>query len=247
MPETYRDFSSLVLHSKKGVDYRLSISDLGSSVSIVATHGGGIEPLTGELAKLVAGQDHNVYVFEGLRLGSNAALRIPPSRFDEMRLRALVKRGHTAVSLDGSAGVEETIHLGGKNRRLKRILEAALSKAGYEVRGPAGPGAAHDPARFYNQSPSGGVQIELSLALRKELVDCPLVGYQWQDPAQWNARFHSLADLLREAISEYQQEMNADPAIALERFESATEAFPPSIRSHRSHQHAHGDDNHQGQ
>jgi phage replication-related protein YjqB (UPF0714/DUF867 family) len=85
MTEPYRDFANLVLHCVQGRNYRFVIRDLGADTTVIAIHGGGIEPLTSEVATAIAGEEHNLYDLRGIRARDNAALRVPVLRFGEMK------------------------------------------------------------------------------------------------------------------------------------------------------------------
>ncbi len=246
MAEPYRDFPELVLHCVQGRDYRFNIHDLGDDVTITAIHGGAIEPMTSEVAMVIAGEDHNLYDLRGMRAGDNSALRVPAQRFDEMRLRTLLKRSRTALSVLGVPGEEPVVHLGGKNRRLRAVLEEQLVEAGFAVRGPHGPGAAHHPRRFVNWPSAGGVQMELSLALRRTMTRAPLEGFQWEDPAGWTDRFNALVRATRGALRDEAALARDDLGEALERFEAATRTFPAELRSSYHHHGAHGGENGDG-
>jgi phage replication-related protein YjqB (UPF0714/DUF867 family) len=66
-----------VRHQTQGFDR------LGSDVCIIAPHGGKIEKWTSEIATALAGDDYNLYLFEGLKRAKNRDLHITSSRFDE--------------------------------------------------------------------------------------------------------------------------------------------------------------------
>lgn len=241
MTEPFHDFTELVLHCVQGRDYRFVIRDVGADATIVAIHGGGIEPMTSEVATIVAGEEHNLYDLRGIRPEGNAALRVPVQRFDEMRLRNLLKRSQTAVAVLGVPGETPLVHLGGANRRLRGALQERLEEAGFAVRPPHGPGAAHHPQRFVNWPSAGGVQLELSLALRRSLTLAPLEGFRWEDPTQWTERFDALVRAVRGALRDAAAMARDDLGEALERFEAGTRAFPAELRS-LDHQHHHGTD-----
>jgi phage replication-related protein YjqB (UPF0714/DUF867 family) len=203
MTSPYASFSELVFKTTKDVDYRLAVHQPSQEMALVAIHGGAVEPLTGELATAVAGDDYSRYVFEGLRPSGNDALRIPVTRYDEMRLRALLERSLAALSLDGVPGEQPIVHLGGSNRALKELVSQALEAAGFATGRLVTPGGAHDPARFYNWPQRGGLHLELTQALRQSLVDRSLAAPGWQEPAARNARFALLVATLREALAVY--------------------------------------------
>jgi phage replication-related protein YjqB (UPF0714/DUF867 family) len=229
-----RDFSELVLRCVKGVDYEVIVVDRSADVTISAIHGGSIEPLTEALARAIAGEQHNLYALQGLDPSASQELRVPAGRFDDMRLKTLLKRSQVAISIDGVASQEQVIHLGGKNRRLKRLIETQLGAVGLVVRGPSGPGAAHDPTLFYNLAGEGGVQLELTSALRAGMTPTPLDSQTNMD-ANGNVRFQACVAAIREAIEQYRRDMRGDLEVALRRFEEATRNIPASLRRGHSH------------
>lgn len=246
MTEPYRDVAELVLHCVQGRDYRFVIRDLGADVTIVAIHGGGIEPLTSEVAAAIAGEEHNLYDLRGIRAGDNSALRVPAPRFDEMRLRNLLNRSRTALSVLGVPGDAPAVHLGGKNRRLRAALAERLMAAGFEVCKPAGPGAAHHPRRFVNWPPAGGVQMELGLALRRAMTRAPLEGFCWENPFDWTERFHALVRAAREALRHEAALARDDLSDAMARFEATTREFPAALRFSHDHDRGNGDNRDNG-
>ncbi|MEA3408603.1 MAG: poly-gamma-glutamate hydrolase family protein [Chloroflexota bacterium] len=239
MARPYRDFSTLILNTEKGIDYDLTVVERGGEVTVTAIHGGSIEPLTGELAATIAEGEHNLYIFQGLCSRENDALRIPPSRYDEVRLHALLQRSQVALSVEGIDGETEVVGMGGQNRRLQRILREALEAAGWKTGKLSGVVAAHNPALFFNCPAQGGVQLELSRAVRAAMIDGPLTGFSWQEEARWNERFYAFVDVVRASLERYLVELNADLDRTMERFERATDAFPPSMRDGG---HRHGKD-----
>ena len=69
--DKYTCFKDLAENECLGTDYRIQLCDLGSPVSIIATHGGRIEPKSSEIAKKIAGRTFNYYCFEGLKNRNN--------------------------------------------------------------------------------------------------------------------------------------------------------------------------------
>ncbi len=62
-----------------------------SGILVMAPHGGGIEPGTGDIADGVAGQHHSFYCFKGIKKQGNRALHITSNRFDEPLAMAMVR------------------------------------------------------------------------------------------------------------------------------------------------------------
>ena len=64
----YASFAELALHEADGRDFRVvRIDRPGSTVAILAPHGGRIEAGTSEIAELIAGTEHSLFCFEGLK------------------------------------------------------------------------------------------------------------------------------------------------------------------------------------
>jgi phage replication-related protein YjqB (UPF0714/DUF867 family) len=141
-----------------------------SRVAVIAPHGGRIEGRTSEIARLIAGDDHHVYLFEGLRTtGDNFdCLHLASHRFDEPRALDLISRCDTVVAVHGYAAPGPEVLLGGLNERLKREVAGALVETGFScvTDGHRFPGT--DPRNICNRGRSGeGVQLELSEQFRK--------------------------------------------------------------------------------
>ena len=52
--DTYSCFAELKNHEEQNKDYKISISNVGSRITIIAPHGGKIEPGTSDIAKRIA-------------------------------------------------------------------------------------------------------------------------------------------------------------------------------------------------
>lgn len=234
MNAPYRSFTELVLHAERGRDYAFRLREPGGAAVVTAIHGGAIEPLTGELAEAVAGEDYNLYVFQGLRAES-ARLRIPPLGYDELRLRALSERSRIAVALDGVPGQEQAIYVSGGNARLTQALADHLAAAGLPV--AAADDVFSSADFFFNTPPCGGAQVELSWELRASLTDAELGVGAWVEPEQRNPRFDTLAQALRKGIAHYLAEAASDLVATMARFEEATRRLPPSLRQGGGHRH----------
>lgn len=235
MSKSFNTFPELVLNCDANLDYRVQVTDRGATATIICIHGGAIEPLTSELAAAIAGAEYNLYDLQGLRPGDNRQLRIPVARFDEVRLFTLLKRSHVAVSVDGVPGVDPVVHLGGCNASLKQILYDQLTQSGYQVSAPYTPGAAHDPARFYNAPIAGGVLLELSETLRAEMTAELLSGRSWQQPSSWQGSFFRFVAAVRSALQTCTDQADSDLTRALCKFEETTRQIPQELRSGQHH------------
>lgn len=166
-----RDYDHLAQHYKEGVDFAVHVTARElSSVAVLAPHGGRIEGRTSEIARLIAGDEHRLYLFEGLRTtGDNFdCLHLASHRFDEPRVLDLIATCDTVVAVHGYAASGPDVLLGGLNERLKGRIAQALAQNGFSwlADGHRFPG--RDPRNICNRGRSGeGVQIELSEQLRK--------------------------------------------------------------------------------
>lgn len=165
--DTYRTFAELAEHEQEGRDFRIHSLWRDSPLTLLAPHGGGIEPGTLPIARAVAGDLYNLYGFEGLKPGSgNRRLHITSHRFDEPRCLELLARSRRVLVIHGRATPEPSACLGGLDTALREHLAAALESAGIPVvpvRGLAG----NHPINLCNRGLMGaGVQLELGSPLR---------------------------------------------------------------------------------
>jgi phage replication-related protein YjqB (UPF0714/DUF867 family) len=173
-----RCYDDLARCFTEGVDYSVHVMDRERSpVAIIAPHGGRIEGRTSEIARLIAGDEHRLYLFEGLRTsGDNFdCLHLASHRFDEPRALDLVSRCDTVVAVHGYAAQGPDVLLGGLNDRLKREVARALMEFGFSCQADGHRFPGIDPRNICNRGRSGeGVQLELSEQLRKS-GDWPLL------------------------------------------------------------------------
>jgi phage replication-related protein YjqB (UPF0714/DUF867 family) len=166
-----RCYDDLARHYTEGVDYAVHVAARErSGVAILAPHGGRIEGRTSEIARLIAGEDHGLYLFEGLRTtGDNFdCLHLASSQFDEPRALELVSNCQTVLTVHGYAASGPDVLLGGLDERLKREVARALTMNGFSclAEGHRFPGS--HPHNICNRGQSGeGVQLELSEDVRR--------------------------------------------------------------------------------
>ncbi|TGZ37611.1 hypothetical protein EN805_34130, partial [bacterium M00.F.Ca.ET.162.01.1.1] len=81
----YQNFSQLKSDTVKQRDWQRNIKKTNNKdILITAIHGGGIEPGTSELAKIISKKgDFNLYSFEGLLKSNNKQLHITSTNFDD--------------------------------------------------------------------------------------------------------------------------------------------------------------------
>jgi phage replication-related protein YjqB (UPF0714/DUF867 family) len=177
--DKFSSYGDLAGRYAEGVDYAVQVLHREqSSVAILAPHGGLIEGRTSQVARMIAGDEHRLYLFEGLRTtGDNFdCLHLASHRFDEPRALDLIAVCDTVVAVHGYAARGPDILLGGLNERLKLEIAGALEANGFtcQTDGHRFPGK--DPNNICNRGRSGaGVQLELSEGLRKA-GDLPALG-----------------------------------------------------------------------
>jgi phage replication-related protein YjqB (UPF0714/DUF867 family) len=171
LSDDFCGYGDLARHYVEGIDYAVQVmSRERSRVAVLAPHGGRIEGRTSEIARLIAGDEHQLYLFEGLRTtGDNFdCLHLASHRFDEPRALDLISGCDTVVAVHGYAAPGPDVLMGGLNEPLKRDIARALAEAGftYLTDGHRFPGS--HPLNICNRGRSGeGVQLELSEGLRK--------------------------------------------------------------------------------
>lgn len=165
----YRSFEDLAKGHIEGSDYQVHVRPrMESTVAIVAPHGGGIEVGTSEVARAVAGDEFNVYVFEGCRPSDNyAALHLTSHHFDDRRCLDLLSRCDYVVTIHGCRGPAHEVLIGGLDEALKAKVAAAIVATGLEVHTSGHPFMGQEPNNICNRGRRGiGVQLELTSALR---------------------------------------------------------------------------------
>jgi phage replication-related protein YjqB (UPF0714/DUF867 family) len=166
-----RSYQHLAAHYQEGVDFAVRITCRAPSrVAVLAPHGGRIEGRTSEIARLIAGDEHRLYLFEGLRkTGDNFdCLHLASHRFDEPRALELIADCDTVIAVHGYAASGPDVLLGGLDEGFKRQIAQALAESGFSclTQGHRFPGI--DRRNICNRGRSGaGVQIELSEDLRE--------------------------------------------------------------------------------
>ena len=124
---------------------------------------------------MIAKDDFNLYLFEGVDPArGNFRMHITSSHFDEPLAIQLVSdpaKTRQCVSIHGFKSEIKQICLGGLNRALKAefVAQAKSADLKYEVvecsalRG-------NEPANIVNRCAGSGIQLELSSALRRDLL-----------------------------------------------------------------------------
>ncbi len=169
--DKYKNYAELAAQNTEGVDYRIEVLDLNSPITLMAPHGGPIEPGSSELLREVS-RGLNQYHFIGMKADNNFDLHLTSANFDEPRAVNLAQKSKTCVSFHGYIGKgENAICIGGANKKLAQEIKTALDKSNpdFEVLYPClkYPGA--HPKNIVNLCEEQGVQLEMSTTFRDRI------------------------------------------------------------------------------
>ncbi|MFB5664032.1 poly-gamma-glutamate hydrolase family protein [Alteribacillus sp. HJP-4] len=165
----YKSYDDLKEHELLNEDYEINYKQRNSVISVIAIHGGGIEPGTSEVAKGLANQiDYSYYLFEGIKPTNNKILHLNSLRFDEPIGRSMAENSVSALSIHGYQGIEPIIYLGGRNREYKEMIRYSLQKRGFQVEDAPADIAGTSKKNIVNDNQlKAGAQLELTEELRK--------------------------------------------------------------------------------
>lgn len=154
-------------------NYAVSTTITGSPLIVIAPHGGGIEIRTSEIAAAIAQTDHSQCHFKGLLpTGNHPRLHVTSEHWDLEECLILIRQRPHALSIHGFKDDNNRIvYVGGRDTATGARVTAALTAAGFRVEAAPADIAGTSPDNFVNKDADGmGVQLELSTALRKDLV-----------------------------------------------------------------------------
>ena len=168
-PDAHADFAALTSALAEGRDYSVEVYDRGAEVTVLAPHGGDLERGTSRLARSVAGADWNLYIFNAWLGRGSGRLHLTSANFDDPRALDLAGRSRIAVSLHGQAEKGRWVCVGGASEEAGRLVSEALEKAGFRTQFPCRRLPGRSPRNLTNRAADGGVQLEVSLPLLREL------------------------------------------------------------------------------
>jgi phage replication-related protein YjqB (UPF0714/DUF867 family) len=165
---TYASFAELAQHEAPGRDFRVTQLDRSDSRAVIlAPHGGLIEVGTSEIAALIAGTDHSLFCFEGLKsYGRNRDLHITSHRFDHPDCLAMAAQREIVLSVHGCMGRAQ-IFVGGLDSELAERLSSELAAAGFDVISDGHKYPGRHPFNICNRGlRRKGAQLEITHDLR---------------------------------------------------------------------------------
>jgi len=169
--DTYGNFNELKQKEILDQDYRISISDIGSHTTIIAPHGGEIEPKTSDIAGSIAGDRFNCYCFEGIKPAHNRRLHITSHNFDEPRAIKLIAQSQTVVAIHACTDDQALVYPGGRDAKLIGAIAKELTAAGITVANRDARYQGLNPKNICNRGLSGkGAQLEISRGLRDDVA-----------------------------------------------------------------------------
>lgn len=172
-PDVYRDFYAFALSHYEGKDYEIEVRDISARCSALAIHGGNLEKGTDLLADKVAGREMNFYAFKSLLKKDAWKAHITSSRFNEPRAVFLSKKSDYSISFHGMAENGKKICVGGSAQTFAGKMAEELKSAGFNVQYPCLRLPGRNPMNVANLAGNGGVQLEISVKLLKELDKNP--------------------------------------------------------------------------
>jgi phage replication-related protein YjqB (UPF0714/DUF867 family) len=180
--DRYGSFDELRRAEREGVDFRIRVTRRETPVAIIAPHGGKIEPGTSEIAEAIAGDDFNLYCFEGLVKRPHRDLHITSTNFRESQCVELVAACDQVVAVHGRDGKErQSVEVGGLDTSLRDAICKSLQDAGFSAVVVASGGlAAISTSNICNRGlRKAGVQLEITRGLRDALLARPqgLLGF----------------------------------------------------------------------
>ena len=143
--------------------------DVGSKITIIAPHGGKIEPRTSDIAIQIAAEKYNYYCFEGIKIKNNGCLHITSHNFDEPNAVKLISKSEVVVAIHACTGNSGTVYIGGADQVLKQSIADALKIRGINISKDHPRFRGSNPSNICNQGKSKkGVQLEISRDLRDD-------------------------------------------------------------------------------
>lgn len=173
MIDTFATYEDLAKHMVEGTDYRIVTKDASSPFLIIAIHGGYIEPFTSNIASSIAGEDHGLYLFEGIRENGNDQLHIGSRYFDEPRSKNMLHNADVVISIHGQRNEDkEFVSIGGLSGELIKKIADHLQAVDIPVREFEACMKPESPENICNKGISGGgVELEISRKLRNTLQE----------------------------------------------------------------------------
>lgn len=167
--DNYSDFYEMVSNYVEGRDYSVEVYDRNSDVTVLAIHGGELEYKTSLVARYIADNDFNLYLFNVWLGEKSRQMHLTSTRFNDERAVLLAKKSKVALTVHAMADRGERVCVGGGNEVLREIVSDHLKNAGFKAETPCKrlPGVSEN--NIVNKSSEKGVQIEITISLLEKL------------------------------------------------------------------------------
>lgn len=202
--DKYHSMKELQNETIENEDWEIITEDRDSNVTILAIHGGGIEPATTELARVIANDGQfNYFAFKGMRTKGNNELHVTSINYDNDIAMDLVKTSESAITIHGCLGEDEIAYIGGKDNLLKERIVEELSQIGIEVKEAPSHMSGTQDNNIVNCTKNGvGVQIELTSSLRKSLFKNNKFNRKSRmDESNWDDKMYDFGQAINSAIN----------------------------------------------
>lgn len=202
----YKNFTELKSDTKEHRDWQTNAKTTNNKdILVTAIHGGGIEPGTSELAKLISKKgDYNLYSFEGLLPSNNKKLHITSTNFDDPKLTEMVYKSNEAISIHGIEEDNKAVYIGGKDKKMAKSITKYLEKEGFNVKKSPRYVNGDSEHNIINKNDSGsGVQIEISTKYRKQFFeDDKLNRSTRENTSHYRQNIYDFAEAVTKGIKE---------------------------------------------
>lgn len=192
----------------RGTDWDIETLDSASNIISLAVHGGGIEPGTTELGRVLAEKGtYNFFSFVAKLSSGNVDLHVTSTRYDAPEIINKIQDSKHSISIHGASGDEALTYMGGGNTALKNLIWTYLEEKGFKCLESPGNLAGVEPLNIANRTTLGkGVQLELSSQQRKDFFERGNWGRANRDNRDtWTTAMYDYAEAIYQAIEEYQK------------------------------------------
>jgi len=167
----YASFTELAQHEEQGFDFLIRQRPGTSDILVMAPHGGGIEPGTGDIADALAGGEHALYCFKGLKKSGNRGLHLTSIRFNEPLALQMLGRARQVLTVHGCRDTAPAVWVGGRDLPGGESIIAALKGIDIPADRCSDPALRGlQPDNVCNRGSSrAGLQLEISRGLREML------------------------------------------------------------------------------
>ncbi|MGA4513817.1 phage replication-related protein YjqB (UPF0714/DUF867 family) [Staphylococcus caledonicus] len=201
--DKYKSMQELESKTTKNKDWEIIAQDRESEITVLAIHGGGIEPASTELAYIIAEKgNYNYFSFNGIRTKGNNELHVTSTKYDNEIALNMISASDNAIAIHGCLGEESVVYIGGKDLHLKSAIIHELKEIGINVQEASKKMAGLNDQNIVNKTAkNAGVQLELTSALRRSLFKNNQFNYKSRrDQSNWDDMMYKLADAVKEAI-----------------------------------------------